>query len=104
MIGVDPDVPYRDTTVPIREGELLFLYTDGITDELNESDEPYGEARLISQLTGLQRADLSEIVSRVHDDVLRYTGGKPQDDLTVLAVRVVTMAAYRQNTSLTKNP
>ena len=104
VIGVDPDVDYRNTTVPIRDGELLFLYTDGITDELDEADEPYGEARLISELSELREADLSEIVSRVHDDVLRFTGGKPQDDLTVLAVRIVAMAAYRRRTSLTRKP
>jgi len=103
VIGVDPDVEYGDTTVPIREGELLFLYTDGITDELNEGDEPYGEARLISELTRLLRSELPEIVSHVHDDVLRYTGGKPQDDLTVLAVRLVTMAPHRHRPSVARN-
>jgi sigma-B regulation protein RsbU (phosphoserine phosphatase) len=104
VIGIDPEATYHDTTVPVREGELVFLYTDGITDELNESDEPYGEARLISELSGLRQADLSDIVSRIHDDVLRYTGGKPQDDLTVLAVRVLTLAPYRRRASLTRKP
>jgi sigma-B regulation protein RsbU (phosphoserine phosphatase) len=100
VIGIDPAVPYRDTTVPIREGELLFLYTDGITDELNEADEPYGEARLVSELLDLRKADLPEIVSRVHDDVLRFTDGKPQDDLTVLAVRVLAMAPFGRRSPL----
>ncbi len=104
VIGIDPQVAYHDTTVPIREGELLFLYTDGITDELNEGDEPYGEARLVSELVDLHQADLAEIVSRVHDDVLRFTGGKPQDDLTVLAVRVTATAPHKRRAPLARNP
>jgi sigma-B regulation protein RsbU (phosphoserine phosphatase) len=102
VIGIDPDALYRDTTVMLHEGELLFLYTDGITDELDDRDEPYGEARLIAGLRELATSNLPEIVRRVHDDVLRYTGGKPQDDLTVLAVRLVTLAPHRQRTSLTR--
>jgi sigma-B regulation protein RsbU (phosphoserine phosphatase) len=100
VIGIDPEAAYRDTTVPVREGELLFLYTDGITDELDDRDEPYGEARLISELLDLHETDLMEIVERIHNDVIRHTGGKPQDDLTVLAVRIVTLAPYRRRASL----
>jgi sigma-B regulation protein RsbU (phosphoserine phosphatase) len=104
VLGIDPEAAYNDTTVEVRDGQLLFLYTDGITDELDERDEPYGEARLISRLLEIQDRDLPEIAERVHDDVLCYTRGNPQDDLTVLAVRVVTLAPYRKRTALAKNP
>jgi sigma-B regulation protein RsbU (phosphoserine phosphatase) len=104
VIGIDPEASYRETTIDIRQGELLFLYTDGITDELDQHDEPYGEARLVSRLVQMHDENLPEMVERVHDDVLRYTHGRPQDDLTVLAVRVVTLAPHRRRIALTKNP
>jgi serine phosphatase RsbU (regulator of sigma subunit) len=55
---------------------------------------------LVSELLDLRKADLPEIVSRVHDDVLRFTDGKPQDDLTVLAVRVLAMAPFGRRSPL----
>ena len=103
VMGVDPEAAYSDTAVDIGAGDLLFLYTDGITDELDEGDEPYGETRLISRLLEIHDRELPEIVERVHDDVLRHTHGKPQDDLTVLAVRILTLSPSRPCRALAKS-
>ena len=88
VIGIDSSADYNDTTVRLRSGDLIFLYTDGITDELNDRDEPYGEMRLLERLKRLRESDLMDILNTVHDGVVEYTGGKPQDDLTALAVRI----------------
>jgi sigma-B regulation protein RsbU (phosphoserine phosphatase) len=104
VIGVDEDAVYRNSVVPLHEGELLFLYTDGITDELDERDEPYGEARLISELARIHEKAPSAIAECIHDDVLRHTAGKPQDDLTLLVVRVLELAGRPGGVSPAKNP
>jgi sigma-B regulation protein RsbU (phosphoserine phosphatase) len=88
VIGIDNEAEYADTTVKLKPGDLLFLYTDGITDELDERDEPYGETRLLAKLNQLRDSELIDILNSVHDAVVEYTGGKPQDDLTALAVTI----------------
>jgi sigma-B regulation protein RsbU (phosphoserine phosphatase) len=95
VIGIDDGPVYRDTTADIHPGDLLFLYTDGITDELDENDAPYGEKRLEETLLQVHRGALEDIVTTVHDGVLRHTGGKAQDDLTVLALRILELPARK---------
>jgi sigma-B regulation protein RsbU (phosphoserine phosphatase) len=94
VIGVDDGAHYHDTTVDLRTGDLVFLYTDGITDELDDQDECFGEARLLDELRRSSGLDLPSIVTKVHDAVVRHTGGKPQDDLTALAIRIVSLTLW----------
>ncbi|MFH1312193.1 MAG: SpoIIE family protein phosphatase [Candidatus Eisenbacteria bacterium] len=88
VIGIDNSAEYADTSVNLTTGDLIFLYTDGITDELDERDEPYGETRLLERLKELRVSELIDILNSIHDAVVEYTGGKPQDDLTALALRI----------------
>jgi sigma-B regulation protein RsbU (phosphoserine phosphatase) len=94
VIGVDDAAEYRDTTVELQTGDLVFLYTDGITDELDDQDEPFGESRLVAELRISHGCDLPTIISRVHDAVVRHTGGKPQDDLTALVLKIESLAPW----------
>jgi sigma-B regulation protein RsbU (phosphoserine phosphatase) len=92
VIGIDDEASYRDTEAEVAAGDKLFLYTDGVTDELNQDDEPYGEKRLITVLRQSYALGLEDIVDSVHKSVLQFTDGKPQDDLTALAIRITRVA------------
>jgi len=92
VIGIDDQASYRDTEAEVAAGDKIFLYTDGVTDELNQDDEPYGEKRLITVLRQNYASGLEDIVDCVHKSVLQFTDGKPQDDLTALAVRITRVA------------
>ncbi len=92
VIGIDDQASYRDTEAEVAAGDKVFLYTDGVTDELNEDDEPYGEKRLITVLRQNYGSGLEDIVECVHKSVLEFTDGKPQDDLTALAVKITRVA------------
>lgn len=93
VIGVDSEAFYEDTTLDLEEGDLIFLYTDGITEEPGTNDALYGEERLLSHLVGSYDSGLAEVLDVIHGDVLRYGGGKPQDDLTALALKIKTFPA-----------
>jgi sigma-B regulation protein RsbU (phosphoserine phosphatase) len=94
VIGIDDQASYRDTEAEVAAGDKVFLYTDGVTDELNQDDEPYGEKRLITVLRQNYASSLEDIADAVHRSVLQFTGGRPQDDLTALAIEV-TRVAFR---------
>ena len=57
----------------------LALYTDGITEAMNDDDELYGAARLSAQLASRPRR-IDRIGRRVLDDVKRFVGLRPQSD------------------------
>jgi len=104
VIGIDDQSSYRDIEAEVATGDTIFLYTDGITDELNEEDEPYGETRLITVLRQNHGSCLEDIVECVHKGVLQFTDGKPQDDITALAIRVTGTAFSNEHARSEVNP
>jgi sigma-B regulation protein RsbU (phosphoserine phosphatase) len=92
VLGIASRPEFTDASVPIHLGDLIFLYTDGVTDELNRDDEPYGEERLIEVLRRSYGLGLDTLVENVYGEVLGHTGGVTQDDLTALAIRVESLA------------
>ena len=86
ILGVFADAAYEDVSCAIAPGDILLLYTDGITEAMNPGGELYGEERLDSlarQDYGTPRALVDAVVA----DVRRHSATAPQsDDLTLLAV------------------
>ena len=81
-------VRYKPFTVRLARGESLFLYTDGVTEALDASDELFGEDRLIAALAAAKGAEPPSLCRIVRTAVAAFAAGTPQaDDITVLAVR-----------------
>ena len=75
----------RDRIAP---GEVLLLYTDGVTEAENADHTLYGRDRLTEALANGPANDARNLVATVIDDVHRFIGGsEPADDVTVLALR-----------------
>ena len=85
-LGVNTRIPPHDATFPIGSGETLLLYTDGLVERRRESID-VGLERLRAAL-----ADASGGVEEICDHVLEHTtaGQPPEDDVAVLAVRMLT--------------
>ena len=78
----------------IELGEVLLLFTDGITEAENAEHKLYSADRLAKALTAAATVDAQHVVAAVIDDVSRFVGGAEQaDDMTVLALRRVGVAA-----------
>jgi sigma-B regulation protein RsbU (phosphoserine phosphatase) len=87
-LGVFDTVAYEQETVPLNPGDVLVVYSDGITDAINETEEPYGENRLVELIGELVNEPASVLIDRVMKSVEAFAGNAPQfDDLTLLAVR-----------------
>ena len=71
----------------MRPGDLLFLYTDGVTEAENEADVEFGEARLADLLAGGEACSAAAWIARVEDAVREHANGRPQfDDITSVAL------------------
>jgi serine phosphatase RsbU (regulator of sigma subunit)/uncharacterized glyoxalase superfamily protein PhnB len=73
------------------EGDVLAIYTDGVTEAVNEAGEDFGESGLIDALRQNISAPAEELVETVVRDVVRFSESVQQDDITlIVAKRIAT--------------
>ena len=64
-------------------GDTLAIYTDGITEAFNDTDEEFGEERLIDSLRRHRQLSAQDIISAVVDEVRGFSGRQQHDDITL---------------------
>ncbi|MDO4531290.1 MAG: SpoIIE family protein phosphatase [Bacillota bacterium] len=87
LAGMD-GISYHSHGLQMEKGDILYLYTDGITEAINTEEELYGEDRLIEVLNRNGEKHTEAICAAVKADVERFTGEAEQfDDITMLALK-----------------
>jgi len=88
-IGLFEGRRYRSDHHRLTPGDLLALFTDGVTETPDASEEEFGEARLIELLRRHREEPLEAIILRVFDELAEWSGGtEPYDDVTLVLARV----------------
>lgn len=86
VLGVFENGSYDHAAVPFGSGDRLVLFTDGITEARNDDDEEFGEDRLIASAVAHRDCDAYVLQARLSETVSRFTGGRYQDDATLIVV------------------
>lgn len=87
LLGAFPGSLYDEGIEIIQPGELLVLYTDGLTEARSPEGEFYGEQRLRTFLEGLSGLGPQEVAERLSQEMLHFSGGLLRDDIAVLVVQ-----------------
>ncbi|MRR10896.1 PAS domain S-box protein [bacterium] len=87
LLGALASARFRDTWARLDPGNVLFLYTDGLT-EARRDGELYGEARLFEALTRSTGTAPLDVLSDVIGEVVAFARGLLNDDLALLAVQL----------------
>ncbi|MEI8356174.1 MAG: SpoIIE family protein phosphatase [Deltaproteobacteria bacterium] len=88
MVGAMEGITYRLERLLLEPGESLFLYTDGVTEAMNERQEIFSDERLEQNLSALQGSGVRENVDRIMANIRSFTGEEPQsDDITIMMIR-----------------
>lgn len=88
IVGVFAKRTYATHTLTLDEGDVLFLYTDGVTEAENDSSEFFTTSRLETYLKELNSPPIQEIINGVTKTVEGFCAGARQsDDITMLALR-----------------
>jgi sigma-B regulation protein RsbU (phosphoserine phosphatase) len=88
-MGAQEDAEYQSKVCPLTTGDVMVLYTDGITEGNNEKGEMYGEERLHEIIRASVGLPAKEIMEKILADLEKFCGSAPQyDDITLMVIRV----------------
>ncbi|MBP7496637.1 MAG: SpoIIE family protein phosphatase [Bacteroidales bacterium] len=88
ILGCFETHQFKTSSLDLNPGDVLMLYTDGITEAFDIKGDIYGEARLESLLPQLHKQDITQQVKNIYEDVLKFAGKAPQsDDITLLSIK-----------------
>jgi serine phosphatase RsbU (regulator of sigma subunit)/PAS domain-containing protein len=97
-LGLFADATTSRTDLELGPGDVLFFYTDGVT-EARGADRAFFEERLADALAAMAGQEAAEIVRAVQEMVTSFSSGELKDDVTILAVRVGSADDARHGSS-----
>ena len=87
-LGMMPSMPYSSGAVTMEKGDILFLFTDGVTEVMNEKGELLGEEALEECLKQSVGLPLASIIHEVQVEVRSHSGDTPyEDDVTMVGMQ-----------------
>lgn len=92
-LGILPDESYHDASLTLQPGDLLLLYTDGVTETMapGNADAPrelFGVDRLDAALRACNACDAAGFIARIRDELDAFSAGAPpHDDRTLVSIR-----------------
>jgi len=87
LLGFSKSGEYEDTEIKLKSGDELFLVTDGITEARDKSGTLYGEDKLMDFIASMNAGQDS--MEQIQKEILDYTGGEMDDDVSLIAVKVL---------------
>ena len=89
MLGPFPDLQYTNTVIAVQPGDVLCMYTDGVTEAESPAGEQFGEERLARTLRQAADAHPRDVAAALQEAVQGWrAGGEPLDDVTIVVLRI----------------
>ncbi len=90
LVGCFADSQFEEATTPVAPGDTIALYTDGIVESVNGSNERYPMLTLENIMRGAREKPAAEVSAAIIDSLKKFTGPVAQDDdVTVLVVKIL---------------
>jgi sigma-B regulation protein RsbU (phosphoserine phosphatase) len=88
IVGIMPDAQFDESTIVINPGELLVLFSDGITEAMNNADEEFGDQRLSDVVLKNRNEPAERIIEIIFSEVKSFIGSSSQmDDMTLVVIQ-----------------
>jgi sigma-B regulation protein RsbU (phosphoserine phosphatase) len=88
LLGIMPEIGIQSQTLAFDPGDNLFMYTDGVVEQMNQAEELFGTDRIISALLAHQTKSAREVTTRLYHDLNEFSNGEDSgDDVTMLHVK-----------------
>lgn len=87
-LGIYMNKNYKSSSLELKYGDLLLLYTDGVINSRDSTDQHYGTEKLEQNIQHMTDLSAAEVVDKISKSIVIYEGEKKQeDDITLLALR-----------------
>ncbi len=87
VIGEIADFIYKEETVKFEEDDVLFMFTDGLNESINDHEEEFGYGRIVENLKNSKDNDLRGIIDSMNSALTTFAGDKEAfDDVTMVAL------------------
>ncbi|MEW6111549.1 MAG: SpoIIE family protein phosphatase, partial [Thermodesulfobacteriota bacterium] len=87
LLGLAPDLVYPGAHIELHRGDMLFTYTDGVTEATNVQGDLFSSEKLREKLLRLRMRTARDLVEHVGNEVTAFAGGATQaDDITMLSL------------------
>ena len=88
VVGLFDTARYDQESTRLNDGDLLVIFSDGVSEALSATDDEFGDERLIDAVLRAGRSNPQQVVDNVLDALRAFTLGAPQsDDITMVVVR-----------------
>ncbi len=89
-IGIMEGTDFENVEIPFYKGDILFLYTDGISEAMDKKHKEFGIKRVKDIMVDNYESEADEIVSKVLNEIAKFSKGVPQhDDMTLIVIKAV---------------
>ncbi len=90
-LGMLSGLPYEEKSFQLEPGDLLALYSDGVSEAYDENENEWGEERLLQCLQSVNHDPAPHVVAKVFQEIDLFAGAAPQhDDITLLILKRAT--------------
>ncbi|HSV49177.1 MAG TPA: SpoIIE family protein phosphatase [Candidatus Acidoferrales bacterium] len=88
-LGVIDGIKLEEAELQLESGDVVTLFTDGVTEAINTAEEQFGQQRLLDIIEENRALPAKEILHRIQAAVEAHSGGQPQfDDITLMIIKV----------------
>ena len=88
ILGFQTDSSYLEGNISFNPEDTLVLFSDGITEAMNENNEEFGEDRLTELITKYKNEDAYKMIDKIMDAVNEFAEGIAQsDDMTLMIIK-----------------
>lgn len=88
IVGAMPGLAYKEDRVTLHRGDLMLLYTDGVTEAMNPAGDLYSDSRLASLVGQAPHGAPHDLVASVLKDVVEFeSGAERADDITIVSLK-----------------
>ncbi len=89
-LGAFPEAKYQEDLVRLGKEDMLFFYTDGLSEAQNHEEEEFGEKRILEYILHNRKLNSEEIMDGILADVRRFdVTDPPRDDTTLIVMKVM---------------
>jgi sigma-B regulation protein RsbU (phosphoserine phosphatase) len=85
-IGLVEKAVFGEKTIDLQQGDLLVLYTDGVTEAMNSHNQQFGRERLETLVRQVEHMPVKEVIQKIRLSLEEFGEGKPLDDDTTIVV------------------